>query len=99
MLKPADYENLNGIEEKQIKDNQKSIISDVELVSINEDENNTKVEAQQKSSPQLNNAIFSVSPIDPKNMSGIIPLGALSPPSHVFPTDNIYFILNRFAGF
>jgi hypothetical protein len=42
--------------------------------------------------------IFSVSPIDIKNISSIIPLGALSPPSHVFPTDHIYFVLPRSDG-
>ena len=42
--------------------------------------------------------LFSVSPIDIENISNIIPLGALSPPSHVFPTDHIYFVLPRTEG-
>lgn len=42
--------------------------------------------------------IFSSSPIDTEFISSIIPLGALSPPSHVFPTDHIYFVITRFEN-
>jgi hypothetical protein len=42
--------------------------------------------------------LFSVSPIEINFISSIIPLGALSPPSHVFPTDHIYFMINRTKG-
>lgn len=98
MLKPADYENLNGVEEKQIEDSQKFIINDEEITSVNVGDSNRNYELQEKSTLQLSKTVFSVSPIDPQNMSGIIPLGALSPPSHVFPTDHIYFILNRNEG-
>ena len=34
---------------------------------------------------------FSASPIDIENIDSIIPLGNLSPSSHTFPTDHIYF--------
>jgi hypothetical protein len=44
---------------------------------------------------EIPESIFSVSPIETEFISSIIPLGALSPPSHVFPTDHIYFIITR----
>lgn len=34
---------------------------------------------------------FNTSPIAVSDMVGIVPLGALNPPGHVFPTDHIYF--------
>jgi hypothetical protein len=39
--------------------------------------------------------IFSVSPISIENILAIVPLGNLNPPSHVFPTDHIYFFISR----
>ena len=38
------------------------------------------------------------SPLDLDKIKGIIPLGALSPPSHTFPTDHIYFVLPEIPG-
>jgi hypothetical protein len=42
--------------------------------------------------------IFSVSPLDPDYITGIVPLGNLNPPSHTFPTDHIYFHITRSEG-
>jgi hypothetical protein len=42
--------------------------------------------------------LFTISPIKPEFISNISPLGALSPPSHVFPTDHIYFYITRSEG-
>ncbi len=38
---------------------------------------------------------FTVSPVDPGDIESIAPLGNLNPPGHTFPTDHIYFYLNR----
>jgi len=43
-------------------------------------------------------AIFTISPIEIENLSSIIPLGALSPSSHIFPTDHIYFRIKKIEG-
>jgi hypothetical protein len=43
-------------------------------------------------------AIFTVSPIEIEKLSSIIPLGALSPSSHIFPTDHIYFRIKKIEG-
>ncbi len=37
-----------------------------------------------------NRPLFTVPPIDPKDFLTIIPLGNLSPPDHIIPTDHIY---------
>ena len=42
--------------------------------------------------------VFSVSPLDIENITGIVPLGNLNPPSHTFPTDHIYFYITRQQG-
>jgi len=42
--------------------------------------------------------VFSASPIDIGNILSIVPLGNLNPPSHVFPTDHIYFYISRQEG-
>lgn len=42
--------------------------------------------------------IFTVSPLDIEDIREILPLGSLSPPSHTFPTDHIYFIITRQEG-
>lgn len=42
-----------------------------------------------------NPAFFSASPMDISDILYISPLGALNPPSHVFPTDHIYFYIAR----
>jgi len=41
--------------------------------------------------------IFSAPPIDVENIVSIVALGNLNPPSHVFPTDHIYFYISRQA--
>lgn len=41
---------------------------------------------------------FSVSPVATADFMGIVPLGNLAPPSHVFPTDHVYFHINRVDG-
>lgn len=38
---------------------------------------------------------FSVSPVAMSDFMGLVPLGNLAPPSHVFPTDHLYFHINR----
>ena len=38
---------------------------------------------------------FSVSPVAMSDFMGLVPLGNLAPSSHVFPTDHIYFHINR----
>jgi hypothetical protein len=39
--------------------------------------------------------IFTVSPVDPANLSSIVPLGNLNPPGHTYPTDHMYFALKN----
>ena len=41
------------------------------------------------------NAMFSVSPVELSDFMGLVPLGNIAPPGHVFPTDHIYFHINR----
>jgi len=43
-------------------------------------------------------ALFSVSPITPANIMGWVPLGALNPPAHTFPTDHQYIYLTNFSS-
>ena len=38
---------------------------------------------------------FSVSPLDYKDFTDLAPLGTVSPPSHTFPTDHMYFFLKK----
>jgi len=38
---------------------------------------------------------FSVSPIDYKDFTDLAPLGTVSPPSHTFPTDHMYFFIKN----
>ncbi len=38
---------------------------------------------------------FSVSPVAMSDFMGLVPLGNLAPSGHVFPTDHIYFHINR----
>ena len=40
-------------------------------------------------------AFFSVSPVALSDFMGIVPLGNLAPSGHVFPTDHVYFHINR----
>lgn len=95
MLKPKDKRDLYYSEEKQIEEIILPANDIVEHALINDEGETKNLGLQEESSPLLSKAIFSVSPIDIENISGIIPLGALSPPSHVFPTDHIYFTLKR----
>ena len=44
---------------------------------------------------EIPDILFSASPIDLDNITGIVPLGAMNPPGHVFPTDHIYFYISR----
>ena len=41
------------------------------------------------------NALFSVSPLQYSDVSAIVPLGNLNPPSHTFPTNHIYFYIAK----
>ncbi len=41
------------------------------------------------------NAFFSVSPVELSDFMGLVPLGNFAPSGHVFPTDHIYFHINR----
>lgn len=41
------------------------------------------------------NEIFTVSPLDPADFTGLVPLGNLNPPGHTFPTDHLYFYVRR----
>jgi len=42
------------------------------------------------------NAFFSVSPVEMSDFMGLVPLGNFAPSvGHVFPTDHIYFHINR----
>ena len=41
------------------------------------------------------NAFFSVSPVALSDFMGLVPLGNFAPSGHVFPTDHIYFHINR----
>ncbi len=41
------------------------------------------------------NAVFSVSPVALSDFMGLVPLGNFAPSGHVFPTDHIYFHINR----
>lgn len=43
----------------------------------------------------LNKPLFDVSPLKMTDFTGLIPLGNLSPPSHTFPTNHIYFHIRR----
>jgi len=47
---------------------------------------------------EITEPFFSVSPIALESISSITPLGALNPPSHIFPTDHIYFMITRQEG-
>lgn len=38
---------------------------------------------------------FNTSPIAVSDIVGVVPLGALNPPGHVFPTDHIYFYIRH----
>ena len=40
-------------------------------------------------------AVFSVSPVELSDFMGLVPLGNFAPSGHVFPTDHIYFHINR----
>jgi hypothetical protein len=42
-----------------------------------------------------NDAFFSVSPVELSDFMGLVPLGNFAPSGHVFPTDHIYFHINR----
>lgn len=42
--------------------------------------------------------VFTVSPVDPGDIESIVPLGALNPPGHTFPTGHVYFRLRRDGG-
>ena len=42
--------------------------------------------------------LFSAAPLDLDDIASIRPLGGLNPPSHVFPTDHIYFYMPRDAN-
>ncbi|MFC1944708.1 hypothetical protein ACFLX5_04390 [Chloroflexota bacterium] len=42
--------------------------------------------------------LFTASPLDIDNISTIVSLGNMNPPSHVFPTDHIYFYISRVEG-
>jgi len=53
-----------------------------------EDEETTVIE-------DISTIIFSASPINIENVISIVPLGNLNPPSHVFPTDHIYFFIKK----
>ena len=41
------------------------------------------------------NAFFSVSPVALSDFMGLVPLGNFAPSAHVFPTDHIYFHINK----
>ena len=41
------------------------------------------------------NQFFSVPPIRPQDFMGLVPLGNVAPSAHVFPTDHMYFHINR----
>lgn len=43
-------------------------------------------------------ALFTAAPIDPANIMGWVPLGALNPPGHTFPTDHQYIYLTNFSS-
>lgn len=43
-------------------------------------------------------AFFTTSPLDLRDIDFIRPLGGLNPPGHVFPTDHIYFFMHRDAS-
>ncbi len=47
---------------------------------------------------EYNKTILSSSPLDFEDIEAIVPLGAMNPPGHVFPTDHIYFYLTRDHG-
>ncbi|MFQ5511634.1 MAG: hypothetical protein ACE5EO_07270, partial [Candidatus Krumholzibacteriia bacterium] len=42
--------------------------------------------------------VFTVSPVDPRAVESIAPLGNLNPPGHTFPTDHVYFYLKPGGG-
>ena len=43
-------------------------------------------------------ALFTALPIAPANIMGWVPLGALNPPGHTFPTDHQYIYLTTFSS-
>lgn len=45
--------------------------------------------------PCSSGALFTASPLDVEDISAIRPLGGVNPPSHVFPTDHIYFYMHQ----
>jgi len=48
--------------------------------------------------PYSGQPFLSASPMDYVDINGIVPLGNLNPPGHVFPTDHIYFYLANGGG-
>jgi len=43
-------------------------------------------------------SLFTTSPLNLDDIASIVALGNMHPPSHVFPTDHIYFFINREEG-
>lgn len=46
---------------------------------------------------ERNDQFFTHSPLNTGDYHGLVPLGNLSPPSHTFPTDHVYFHLPRLS--
>ena len=42
-------------------------------------------------------SLFTASPVAPSNIMGWVPLGALNPPAHTFPTDHQYVYITNFG--
>jgi len=59
------------------------------------DDMNDMGEGETTANENISKIIFSASPINIDNILSIVPLGNLNPPSHVFPTDHIYFFISR----
>jgi hypothetical protein len=46
----------------------------------------------------MSKAVFTTSPVAPSSIMGWVPLGALNPPGHTFPTDHQYIYITNFAS-
>jgi hypothetical protein len=79
-------QNITGLTEAYEKDNN---------VTMNQSEDEIIEDPVIKN---VDTKIFSISPIDLENIEGIVPLGAMNPPGHIFPTDHIYFYITRTEG-
>jgi hypothetical protein len=83
-------------EEHSTNENQSQTETSATNERDNKSLNQTETHPTEEHIPELK--ILTVSPIDLEKIDAIVPLGAMNPPSHVFPTDHIYFYITRSPG-